>query len=249
MWTTGNQRKLETRFLTSSGKRNIIRVMKRIAMLREEFDRQWGLLADNADWGDENENVGRWLSLFESMLTDFFWDVFEDAKSNLEAKPSEFAHNTLKEWCLAADDGRILFEVDNHRVNWKMHLQSLQKVTASEISPVDLIYKPQPKLCLETVAALRTNTPEMRAALSEIHPHFLDAMTNIQKGVSCSTLSEAVENFPVLRGLREDELQGYRGIRHRRTPRTACIELLQNRTSLQYMTIDRYFRPTKFKPR
>src|SRR5215469_10414466 len=128
-----------------------------------------------------------------------------------------------------------------------MYLEDLQLVAASEMSPEEMIYKPQAAaLCLETVANLPTNSPLLRAKLSEIHPYLIDAMTNIQKGEGCSTLGEVVEKFPVLQGLNENELERFRR-NWKMTPRTASMELLHLRTTLCDNTIDRYFRPTQIR--
>src|SRR5262252_9754346 len=92
--------------------------MKRIAMLRREFERRWVLLVDNQDRGDldEDDYWRRRVSRFEWLLIDTFSDAVSDAKRNLEPRPPEFAYRTMREWCLTADRdlGRILFEIENH---------------------------------------------------------------------------------------------------------------------------------------
>jgi hypothetical protein len=66
----------------------------------------------------------------------------------------------------------------------------------------------------------------------------------------CATLQEAIENYPVLRGLEERELQRFRGSRSM-TENTASKELLNARLGrvIGEVTLDRYFRPKQFLPR
>jgi hypothetical protein len=221
--------------------------MKQMAMLRLKFEDRWPLLADDEDLDGD---WSRWRSRFASLLIDTFWEVFEEAKKGLEPKPPEFAYKTVRDWCLAADDtGRILFEVENHLI-WQDILHDLEFAAASEISPTDMIYRPQAPLCLETIADLPPRSRNTRKVLSEIHPHLTNAMKNILAQKGCGTLQEAVESYPVLRGLNEDELQHFRGSCNV-TANTASKELLNARlrTVIGEGTVEVYFRPTEYSPR
>ena len=224
--------------------------MKQMAMLRLKFEDQWNLLADNVP--EEGDSWSGWLSRFESLLIDTFWDVFDEAKRSLEPKPPEFAYKTVRDWCLAANDtrGRILIEVENRLVDWEDYLHDLEPGVASEIPPTDMVYKPQSTLCLDTIAGLPPRSRDLRKVLSQIHPYLTKAMKNILAQEGCATLQEAVENFPVLRGLKEDELQRFRGSSSV-TENTASKELLNARlrTVIGEGTVDRYFRPREFSPR
>ena len=123
-------------------------------------------------------------------------------------------------------------------------------VVASEISPSDMIYRPQSALCLETFGGLPTRSRDLRELLSQIHPYLTKAMKNILAQEGCGTLQEAVESFPVLRGLKENELKLFRG-NSNVTAITASKELLNVRLStvLKEASVDRYFRPTPYSPR
>jgi hypothetical protein len=237
--------------------------MKQMSMLRLEFEHRWNALAhelrlDFEDLADAEDRDGedaawhRWISRFESLLTDTFWDVFEEAKRSLEPKPPEFAYKAVRDWCLAANDthGRILIELECRSEFWEDYLRDLEGAVASEISPTDMVYRPQTALCLETIGGLPPRSRELRKLLSQIHPYLTKAMKNILAQEGCATLQEAVENFPVLRGLKEDELQRFRGSSSV-TENTASKELLNARlrTVIGEGTVDRYFRPKEHSPR
>ena len=225
--------------------------MKQIAMLRRQFENQWQALADAEDRNGEEGDCRRWISRFESLLIDTFGDVFDQAKKNLEPQPPEFAYKTVRDWCLAANEthGRMLFEVENH-LFWEDVLLDLVSGVASEIAPADLIYRPQSQMCLETLRNLRPRGRDNRKMLSQMHPYLTYAMENILAQKGCATLHETVENFPVLRGLKEDELQRFRG-NSSVTAITSSKELLNARlrTVIGEDTVDRYFRPTEHSPK
>jgi len=222
-----------------------------MAMLRLKFEDRWTLLADDEDRAVEDDDFRGWISRFELLLIDTFGDVFDGAKRNLEPQPLEFAHKTIRDWCFAANKthGRILFEVENH-IFWEDFLDELRP--GAEISPSDMvyIYRPKTALCLETIGGLPPRSRDLRKVLSQIHPYLTNAMKNILAQKGCGTLEEAVENFPVLRGLKEDELQRFRGSSSV-TENTASKELLyaRLRTVIGEGTVDRYFRPKEHAPR
>jgi hypothetical protein len=225
--------------------------MKQMAMLRLKFEDRWNLLADAEDRDGDDDAWRKWMSRFEWLLIDTFRDVFEEAKRSLEPKPPEFAYKTVRDWCLAANDtrGRLLFEVEN-RLDWEDYLHELEPGAASEISPSDMVYRPQTTLCLETISGLPPRNRNTRKVLSEIHPHLTNAMKNILAQEGCATLQEAVKTFPVLRGLKDDELRRFRGSISV-TANTASKELLNARlrTVIGEGTVETYFRPTEYSPR
>jgi hypothetical protein len=153
---------------------------------------------------------------------------------------------------LAAEDtrGRILIDLENRLIDWEDILHQAQLGVASEISATDLVYRPQSALCLDTVASLPPKSRDLRKILSQIHPYLIRAMKNVLAQEGCATLQEAIENYPVLRGLEERELQRFRGSRSM-TENTASKELLNARLGrvIGEVTLDRYFRPKQFLPR
>jgi hypothetical protein len=185
----------------------------------------------------------------KGLLIDAFWEVFAEGKKSLERDPARFAHETLTSWCLGADGAsRVLFEVENH-YDWRDLLRDLEHATRSEIFPEDFGYRPVPKLCLATMSTLPARSPKTRPMLSQMHPYLTLAVTAVLAGDGCASVEEAVDRFPVLKGLTNDELirlRGNRGI----SVGTAALDLLCPRLPLhQRSTVDRFYRPKEFLPR
>lgn len=220
--------------------------MKQIAMIRRRFDYHFSVLAC-----DENlcDNFRSWWSRFEDLLLETFYEVVEEGKKLLERDPARFAYKTLKDWCLAADgSGRVLFEVENH-YDWRDFLRDLEDVARSEIPQEELGYSPVPKLCLATISTLPIEGRFLRRVLSQMHPYLTKAVKSLLVGEGCATVEEAVDRFPILQGLTNNELTrlgGNRGI----SVGTAALDLLCPRLPLhQRSTVDRFYRPTEFVPR
>jgi len=223
-------------------------------MLRSDFENRWGVLADELadalahDEADlKNEKLRYWSYRFEDLLAEAFWEVFEEGKRTLERDPSCFANQTLLSWCLGANGNSwVLSEVENH-FNWETYLRDLERYTRTELHPEDFAYRPVSQLCLAELSTWRRRDPAIRIMLSQLHPHLTAAVESVLAGESCATLEEAVERFPVLKGLTIEELT-----RHRRNRGLAVVEaareLLRVRTKhcLEETTLDRYFRPKPF---
>lgn len=220
--------------------------MPQLEVIHDEFVRRWDLLA-----GDDDlfENWRRWENHFEILLTDVFWDVFEDGKRTLQRDPSRFAHHTLLSWCLAADpSGVVLCELGDH-CSLKSWLEDLEKVTRSELNPEDFAYRPPPQLCLADFSRLQPRQSGTSKMLSQMHHYLNEAVADVLAGRNCATIEEAVARFPALRGITAEELKRFRGNRGL-TVGTAARELLSVRLRhLQPSTLDRFFRPTEFVPR
>jgi hypothetical protein len=77
-----------------------------------------------------------------------------------------------------------------------------------------------------------------------MHPYLTKAMKAIFAQEGCTSLQDAIENFPVLRGLKEDELQRFRGSTSV-TENTASKVLLSARLRavIGEATLEVYFRP------
>jgi hypothetical protein len=220
--------------------------VKQVALIRNDFMRRWAFLAENDKlW---MESWRRYAQEFEDILVQAFWDVFEEAKKELQPHPAPFARETVMSWCLAAEQqeapivGRFWGTWD-----WEEILPNLEKSAIKEIGDTDLIYRPEPTLSLYSLALLPLRSTKLRQILSAIHPHLILAVKGVLAAENCGTVEEAVQHYPILAGIVDaelTELRGKRGV----AEGTAARELLSARLpQLSPSTIDRYFRPKPFR--
>jgi hypothetical protein len=168
----------------------------------------------------------------------------------LNRDPAGFATDTLNNWVLAADEhGYILSELGNHLIFWRNFLENLRYLRHTDIPPEDFGYRPDSKKSLAELLTLPPRDPMLEPILKEMRPYLMAAVKGLRAGDDCATVEEAVERFPVLKGIRDDELTELRRNRRGLTARNAALELLLERTEVSWGTLDKYFRDPEFRPR
>ena len=221
--------------------------MKQIALIRDRFNRRWRALGEISH--DYADNWRRFADDLNELLHDVFWMIFEEAKKELRADPGRFARETASAWALAANQEEWpLPEWLWGNWNWDDILSELERSAWGEIERKDLVYLPTPTLSLENISRLPARSPELCSRLSEMHPHLVRAMKALLASEGCATVDEAVQTFPVLRGITETELEDFRGTANSRATVAAARELLNVRLPDRTPgTIDKYFRPKVFR--
>lgn len=229
---------------------------KKIAALKKAFDEGWLLLGNwAADLKAEDPEVAKWrswLSKFEEVLVNTFWDVFEEALKSAEPDPPAHTLRTVKEWCLQAD-GKvwpILEYVEGYYIldAW---LEDLKGMVAAEIPLSDMIYHPKSTCCLQDLADLPPKSTRVEIAFKELHGPLQHALKGVLGEYKEADMDEVVHTFPVLRGLTAEELLSVRKRRRKKmSVRNMALNLLiaPRCPTLRKTTRDKYFRPAKVNP-